>query len=90
MNIKDVARICKALGDNNRLQIVRMLTEGEKCACRLLEAFEITQPTLSHHMKILCECGLVSARKDGKWQHYSINKDIWNEFSDFISFIGKA
>lgn len=90
MNISDVARICKALGDNNRLQIVRMLTDGEKCACRLLEAFEITQPTLSHHMKILCECGLVSARKDGKWQHYSINKDIWNEFSDFISFIGKA
>ena len=90
MNISEVALICKALGDNNRLQIVRMLSEGEKCACRLLEAFEITQPTLSHHMKILCECGLVTARKEGKWQHYSINKEVLNEFSEFIRLIGKV
>lgn len=90
MNISEVALICKALGDNNRLQIVRMLSEGEKCACRLLDAFEITQPTLSHHMKILCECGLVTARKDGKWQHYSINTDVWNEFCEFLRLLGKA
>ena len=54
-----MALICKALGDANRLKIVKMLSDGEKCGCKLLEAFEITQPTLSHHMKILCECGLV-------------------------------
>ena len=53
MNTVDVALICKALGDSNRLQIVQMLSEGEKCGCKLLEAFEITQPTLSHHMRIL-------------------------------------
>ena len=58
MNTIDVALICKALGDTNRLQIVQRLVDGEKCACKLLEQFEITQPTLSHHMKILCECGL--------------------------------
>ena len=58
MNTMDVALICKALGDSNRLQIVQMLSEGEKCGCKLLEAFEITQPTLSHHMRILTECGL--------------------------------
>ena len=51
MNSIDVALICKALGDSNRLQIVKMLSEGEKCACNLLERFEITQPTLSHHMR---------------------------------------
>jgi len=68
----DVALICKALGDSNRLQIIKMLSDGEKCACKLLEKFNITQPTLSHHMKILCECGLVNVRKDGKWSHYSI------------------
>ena len=60
MNTIDVAVICKALGDSNRLQIVQMLSDGEKCGCKLLEAFQITQPTLSHHMKILCECGLVN------------------------------
>lgn len=60
MNIIDIALICKALGDSNRLQIIQMLSDGEKCGCKLLEAFEITQPTLSHHMKILNECGLVN------------------------------
>ena len=73
MNEIDAAKICRALGDPNRLQIVQMLSGGEMCACRLLEHFQITQPTLSHHMKILCECGLVDTRRDGKWSHYSLN-----------------
>ena len=85
MNVTDIALICKALGDSNRLQIVQMLSEGEKCACKLLEAFEITQPTLSHHMKILCECGLVEARKEGKWSHYSLNEESLSLFKKFIS-----
>ena len=74
MNTIDVALICKALGDTNRLQIVQMLVDGEKCACKLLEQFEITQPTLSHHMKILCDADIVISRKEGKWTHYSISK----------------
>ena len=48
MNAMDVALICKALGDANRLEIVQMLSDGEKCGYKLLERFEITQPTLSH------------------------------------------
>lgn len=84
MNAIDVALICKALGDSNRLQIVQMLSDGEKCGCNLLEKFEITQPTLSHHMKILCECGLVEARKEGKWSHYSLNNGTFMEFQQFI------
>ena len=75
MNTIDVAVICKALGDSNRLQIVQMLSDGEKCGCKLLEAFEITQPTLSHHMKILCDSGIVIGRKDGKWMYYSLSKE---------------
>lgn len=90
MNTADVVTICKALGDSNRLQIVQILSDGEKCGCKLLETFEITQPTLSHHMKILCECGLVNDRKEGKWNHYSINKVIWKEFSHFINIVGKV
>ena len=84
----DIVAICKALSDSNRLQIVQMLSDGEKCGCKLLEAFEITQPTLSHHMKILCECGLVNDRKEGKWHHYSLNNRIWKEFSDSIKLLG--
>ena len=90
MNTLDVAVICKALGDPNRLQIVQMLADGERCGCKLLEAFDITQPTLSHHMKILCDCGLVNDRKEGKWHHYSINVEAWKEFGDFIRLIGKV
>lgn len=90
METINVVAICKALGDINRLQIVQMLSDGEKCGCKLLEAFDITQPTLSHHMKILCECGLIHARKEGKWQHYSINTKVWNEFSHFIGLVGKV
>ena len=90
MDLSEVALICKALGDNNRLQIVQILTEGEKCGCKLLEKFHITQPTLSHHMKILCECNLVNDRKEGKWHHYSLNNETWLELSDTIKTLGKV
>ena len=84
MNNIDLAAICKALGDSNRLHIIQMLSDGEMCGCKLLEAFQITQPTLSHHMKILCECGLVNDRKEGKWHHYSLNYDTMRAFYNFI------
>lgn len=67
------AKVFKALCDVNRLQILEMLRSGEKCACKLLDALDISQSTLSHHMKILCDSGLVSGRKEGKWTHYSID-----------------
>ena len=84
MTTSDVALICKALGDPNRLGIVRMLSDGEKCGCRLLERFDITQPTLSHHMKILVECDLVNDRKEGKWHYYSLNNKTISMFIEYI------
>ena len=74
------------MGDENRVQIIEMLTGGELCACKILDAFNITQPTLSHHMKILTECNLVNARKEGKWTYYSIN---CKKFSDFKSVVSQ-
>ena len=71
----DNARVFKAFCDENRLQILELLQTGEKCACVLLEDLKISQPTLSHHMKILCESGLVVGRKQGKWTHYSISSE---------------
>lgn len=84
MNYIDYALIFKALGEPNRLQIVQMLSDKELCACKILEKFEITQPTLSHHMNLLCECGLVNVRKEGKWSHYSINEKTFTSFRSFI------
>lgn len=68
------ARVFKAFCDEKRLAVLELLQDGEKCACELLEKMDISQSTLSHHMKILCESGIVTGRKDGKWMHYSINK----------------
>jgi ArsR family transcriptional regulator, arsenate/arsenite/antimonite-responsive transcriptional repressor len=69
------ARVFKAFCDENRLMILELLKTGEKCACKLLEDLNIGQSTLSHHMKILCDSGVVKSRKDGKWTHYSINEE---------------
>lgn len=71
----DIVRVFKAFCDENRLAILDMLRTGEKCACDLLEELHVTQPTLSHHMKILCDAGVVQGRKDGKWVYYSISSD---------------
>lgn len=70
-----IASMFKAFCDENRLQILDLLRDGERCACRILEEMQITQPTLSHHMKILCDSGVVVGRKEGKWMHYSISED---------------
>ena len=74
LSIKQITVIFKALCDENRVQIFRILQNGELCACHLLEDLHLSQPTLSHHMKVLCDSGLVVGRKDGKWMHYSISK----------------
>lgn len=68
------AKVFKAFCDENRLQVLEMLRSGEKCACVLLEKLQISQSTLSHHMKILCDSGIVASRRDGKWTYYSISE----------------
>lgn len=75
MDEKKTALIFKAFCDENRIRILRLLTTGEKCGCKLLEALNVTQPTLSHHMKILCDSGVVVGRKEGKWTHYSLSPE---------------
>lgn len=72
---RKTALIFKAFCDENRIRIVKLLRTGEKCACKLLEEINVTQPTLSHHMKILCDSGVVVGRKEGKWMHYSISSE---------------
>ena len=74
MDYAGAVRQFKALSDENRLQILMLLQGGEKCACKLLEALAIGQPTLSHHMKILCDAHLVVGRREGKWTHYSLDE----------------
>ena len=80
----DTAKILKAISDPKRLRIVDMLSCGELCACVILESFHITQPTLSHDMKVLSEAGIVKDRKEGKNTYYSLNKE---QLSDVIRLL---
>lgn len=74
MNYKEYSNIFKAMSDETRLKIIEMLIKnGELCACEILESFKITQPTLSYHMKMLSDCGIVKARRDGAWMRYTLN-----------------
>lgn len=86
---REDVKLIKALADENRLAVLESLQSGEKCACVLLEELHITQSTLSHHMKLLCDSGLVEYRKEGKWMHYSLSavgsKRIQEIFSKYTS-----
>ncbi|MBR4072999.1 MAG: winged helix-turn-helix transcriptional regulator [Clostridia bacterium] len=75
MNNLNAAEIFKALSDENRIIILKLLNSKEMNAAQLLAELDITQPTLSHHTKILCESGLVTSRKEGKWTYYSISEE---------------
>ena len=86
MDYEKNIKIYKAIGEINRIKIIEMLSTGEKCACVLLESFNFTQPTLSHHMKVLMDCGIVKARKQGTWVHYSLDE---NSCNDTIKFLEK-
>lgn len=84
MNYEENARVLKALSDSNRLRIIRLLSCGEKCACDILKSFDFTQPTLSHHMKVLIDCGLVECRKEGIWNYYRLNTINANKLVLFL------
>ena len=81
---KRIAEMFKAFCDENRIKILKSLQSGEKCACVLLEDLRVSQPTLSHHMKILCDSGVVVGRKEGKWTHYSISPEGATEAVDVL------
>lgn len=83
-NYEENAKIIKALSDANRLKIMDILSCGERCACELLEQFDFTQPTLSHHMKVLMDCGIVNCRKEGVWNYYSLNSLNCNKLILFL------
>ena len=80
-------KVFKALGDPKRAMIVDMLSCGELCACKILEKFKMSQSTLSHHMKLLRECGLVKGREEGKWTYYSLDEESIQKTKQFLCFI---
>lgn len=78
-------QIFKALGDPIRIKIVDTLAKGSVCACKLLEQFQITQPTLSFHMKILVSSGLVESTKQGRWVFYDLKHEALKSIYQYTS-----
>jgi ArsR family transcriptional regulator len=77
------ALLFKAISDETRLKIIDMLSCGELCACDILKSFNITQPTLSYHMRILTESGIVNGNRDGAWMHYTLNNEMANHITEY-------
>ena len=87
MDERKTALIFKAFCDENRIRILKLLTSGEKCACKMLEELNVTQPTLSHHMKTLLDSGIVNGRKEGKWMHYSISEEGLEKAQKYLDYL---
>ncbi len=75
MTLTDVTNLYKALSDETRLKILKLLEKGELCVCDLVAAFNTVQPKISFHLAILKEAGLIKDRKEGKWSYYSLKDD---------------
>lgn len=83
--MRNIAGVCKALGDGTRLEIVQLLRGKELCVCDILEAFSLSQPAISHHLGILRQAGVVLDRKDGKWVFYRLNADVLADLAAFTA-----
>lgn len=84
IDYEDSAKVLKVISDPRRLKIIDILSCGERCACDILDYFDFTQPTLSHHMKVLEEAGIVNVRKDGLWCYYSLNQVQCNQILSML------
>jgi ArsR family transcriptional regulator len=80
------ARLLKALADPTRLRILSLLSrhEGEVCVFEIVESFTLEQPTISHHLRILRDAGLVDCRKKGLWAYYYVRREALTRASDVI------
>ncbi len=82
-----MAAIAKALADPVRLQLVDVLRKhaGKVCVCELVPLFDLSQPTVSHHLKVLRQAGLVDSERHGLWAYYYVIPDAWEELAAWLS-----
>ncbi len=79
------ARLFHALSDETRLEIVRLLSHGERCVCELQDVLDAAQSRLSFHLKTLKDAGVVSDRREGRWVYYALNRDALDQIAEFAS-----
>jgi len=83
------AALCKAMADDTRVRIVHILSCGELCACDIHGYFDLTQPTLSHHLNVLVDSGLVLARPEGKWTYYRLDKSAFSFLERLVKDVSR-
>ncbi|MFW5847739.1 MAG: ArsR/SmtB family transcription factor [bacterium] len=79
-----LAIIFKALGDKNRLILLNLIAKGETCGCTLIDKVDISQPTMTYHINILEDAGLITSKKEGTWRKLFIKKETLTKVSSFI------
>ncbi len=87
MSFSEYVPVFKAISDETRLKIIDLLSSNRLCACDILEQFSISQSTLSYHMKILSDSGLVKGEKEGSWVRYALNQERMSEVMSFLEEI---
>jgi len=87
--LEHLARLAKALGDPNRIEMLRLLARqpGPICACDVVERFDLTQPTVSHHLKILKDAGLLRSTRNGLWAFYEVDIDGLDLLKDLTGLL---
>jgi ArsR family transcriptional regulator len=74
-----------ALSDETRLEIIELLRKGERCVCELTDTLDAAQSRLSFHLRVLKDAGIVRDRKDGRWVHYELDHDVFDEIETLVS-----
>jgi len=86
-NITDMTEVLKALADNSRLEIVNLLSCGKMCVCDIVEQLDLSQPNISHHLKILKNVDLIIATKRGRWMDYELNQEKFKSLQDNLQLL---
>jgi DNA-binding transcriptional ArsR family regulator len=80
--VRNLVKIFKALSDETRIRLLKLLQQRELCVCELMQALNMTQSRVSRNLGILKDAGLVQDRREGLWVHYSLNEDSFNVYAD--------
>ena len=85
--MREFIRVFKALSDETRLRMLKLLSEGELCVCEIMQAMEISQTRASRNLGILKAAGLVEDRRDGQWVHYSLSKEAITDYAPLLELL---
>lgn len=88
--MRELIKVFKALSDETRIRMLKLLSQGELCVCEIMQAMEISQSRASRNLGILKEAGLLKDRRDGQWVHYSLNKEDTAYYSALLELLNNS